>query len=394
MTATRPLRTLIVGGGIGGLTAAAALVRRGVDVRVVERAPSFEPVGAGITIQANATAVLQALGIELPKEDVVPIGSVEVVDGRRRVLVRGNPDEILPEPPSVNIHRADLHRALLAACDGLPLMTDRAVRDVRLGPDAVEVAFEDGSSERCDLVVGADGIESTVRRSVAGRLDPLRYSGQTCWRFAVRAPGLVPEVSVERWAPGRRAGVIPLARDRVYVYLVENAPRGTPGDGSSTPDAVRARFGGIDAELDAVLERLDGGVPIHHDDLCDRTQVDFGRGRAVLIGDAAHAMTPNAGQGAGTAIEDAAALALLLDEHAGAPEKLPAALDTLRRARVESVQRLAWRIGQVAHWRHPLARLARDWLLRAMPASTSDAQARRLWEPGLELAARVRAARA
>jgi len=116
-------RTLVVGGGIGGLTVAAGLSRLGVQVRVVEQAPSFDPIGAGIGIQANGNAVLQALGIELPGDDTSEIGTFEVIDQRGRILTRGNPDEILPDPPSVHVHRADLHRALLDACRKVPLET-------------------------------------------------------------------------------------------------------------------------------------------------------------------------------------------------------------------------------------------------------------------------------
>jgi len=391
-TARRLPRTLVVGGGIAGLTAAAALARRGAEVAVAERAPSFEPVGAGITIQANATAVLRSLDIELPAEDVVPIGSVEVVDEGGRPLTRGNPDEIRVDPPSLNVHRADLHEALLAACKGLPLEKDREVTGLDADPSGVEVRFRDGGSERFELVVGADGIDSAVRLDLTrGSRDELRYSGQTCWRFAVKAPDLVPELTVERWSPGRRAGIVPLSRGRIYVYLVETAPRGTPAPGSASPTVVRTRFAGIDPQLDAVLDRLDDGVAIHHDDLCDRPRVHFGAGRRVLIGDAAHPMTPNAGQGAGTAIEDAAALAMLLPRYADDVAGLVPALDALRRARVTAMQRLAWRIGQVAHWRSPLARRVRDSLLRCVPSAVALRQAEKLWRPGIELAAQVEA---
>ena len=383
------MRTLVIGGGIGGLTAASALARRGHDVRVVEQAPKFEPVGAGITIQANANAVLQALGIELPAEDVVPIGSVELVDEHARALVAGDPDEILPDPPSVNVHRADLHRALLAACDGVPLEAGVRVDAVAVGSDAVEVRFADGRAEPFEWVIGADGIHSACRRSLYGET-VTRYSGQTCWRFAIEAPDLVPDVTTERWSPGRRVGIIPLARGRIYVYLVENAPRGTPAPGSASADALRARFAGDDPRLDPILDRLGPEVVIDHSDLCDQPDIRYGRGRVLLLGDAAHAMTPNAGQGAGTAIEDVGALVLALATHADDPARLPDAVAAAQRERVASIQQTAWRIGQVAHWTNAPARLARNLLMRALPDSLAQRQARALWQPGIDLANQLR----
>ena len=101
---------LIVGGGIGGLSTAAMLKRLDIPARVVERTPRFESVGAGITIQANAMAVLRAFGIEFSRDDVFPMGTIEVVDLKGRTLTRGDPDEIQPDPPSVNIHHGDLDR--------------------------------------------------------------------------------------------------------------------------------------------------------------------------------------------------------------------------------------------------------------------------------------------
>jgi 2-polyprenyl-6-methoxyphenol hydroxylase-like FAD-dependent oxidoreductase len=387
--AERP-RTLVVGGGIAGLTAAAALSKRGFDVRVVEQAPGFEPVGAGITIQANANAVLRALDVELPRDAVVPIEGVELQDARGRSLTRGDAKVILPDPPSVAIHRADLHAALLAACDGVPLESGVRVSTVSPLPGAVDVVYGDARTERFDLVIGADGIRSAVRRALTGEDDSgLRYSGQTCWRFAALAPDLVPATATERWNPAQRVGIVPLAGGRVYVYLVEDAPRGTPGVGTAAPDAVRKRFRGVDARLDALLERLDGTIQIDHSDLCDQPRISFGEGRVLLVGDASHAMTPNLGQGAGMAIEDVGALVLALAEGTGDLGGLPAALDSTRRARVAAVHRTAWRLGRASHWRSPVARFLRDSLLRALPASAASRQARALWQPGLDLAARI-----
>ncbi len=381
-------RTLIVGGGIGGLTAAVALARRGVPVEVVEQADSFAAVGAGITIQANAHAVLDALGIPLPASACVPIGRVLLRNARGRILVEADASRVRAEPPSVNIHRADLHQALLDAAQGIPLHAGRRVEGIEAGEEEVEVHFADGSRGSWDLVVGADGVRSAVRRSLLGEAGAAtRYSGQTCWRFALEAPDLVPDVTIEQWAPGRRVGVVPLAAGCIYVYLVESAPEGTPGPESGHPRVLREKFAGLHPHLDPVLERLDG-VPIHHGDLVEHVRVHFGQGRVVLIGDAAHAMTPNLGQGAGCAIEDAGALALLL-ERGHEPSALVAALDARQRSRVTAVTRTAWRIGRMAHQQGRFVCWLRDGLLRLLPRWMAERQTASMWQPGLDLAAEL-----
>jgi 2-polyprenyl-6-methoxyphenol hydroxylase-like FAD-dependent oxidoreductase len=385
-------RTLIVGGGIAGLSAAVALRRLGVPVEVAEQTPAFGVVGSGVTIQANANAVLSALGITLGEDDAVPIGSFTVIDEKGRPVLYGDAHEIMVDPPSVNVHRADLHRVLLEAAADVPLRPGVAVTGVTAIGDEVEVAFDDGSSGRWDLVVGADGVHSAVRRALLGEAGcRTRYSGQTCWRFAIEAPDLVPTTTIEQWAIGRRMGAVPLARGRIYVYLVASAPPGTPGPGTSDPAALAERFGGHHEVLDKILERLDG-VAIHHGDLVEHVDVSFGAGRVVLIGDAAHAMTPNLGQGAGSAIEDAGALALELLAHRDDPTAIAAGLDARRRARVTFMQKTAWRIGAMGHWRNPVARWLRNATLRMVPQSVSDKQTVQLWQPGLELAAALREA--
>jgi 2-polyprenyl-6-methoxyphenol hydroxylase-like FAD-dependent oxidoreductase len=385
---------LIVGAGIAGLTAAIALARRGVEACVIERAPTFAPAGAGITLQPNATAVLDALGVAFDPADVLPMGQGSMVDARGRPLLGGAAARADDPFPALNIRRSDLHKALLAACgrERVRLAVELSALEPR--PDAVRARLSDGSEADWDLVIGADGLRSAVRRAI---LPPeqceARYSGQTCWRMQIEAPELAPAASLERWTSGRRIGVIPLSQGGIYVYLVQSAPRGTAGPGTDSVEYVRRTFAGVDERLDALLARAadDPSVLVHHGDLIDLPVYSTGHGRVVLIGDAAHAMTPNMGQGAAMAIEDAGALALLWTQ-AGPPADLPAALAAVRRPRVLPIHRTSWRVGQIAHLRRPAARWLRDLLLRNLPNSMIERGVRQTWTPGLELADRLRAA--
>ncbi len=384
-----PPNILIAGGGIGGLTAAIALKKFGADVQVVERSASNQTVGAGITIQANAMAIFNALGIVIPAENTCSMGRFQMIGSKGRVLMSGNADNIDMDTPSVNVHRFDLHDALLqkARIEGVSCRLGSELTFFELSDRGVEAQFQNGSRVQCDLLVGADGAHSTVRRILLGdSAGPIRYSGQTCWRFAIEAPDLVPDITTERWLPGIRAGVIPISRGRIYVYLVKSSPQGTPSASSNSPEVLKENFGGIDALLDTVFERLDETTSIHHGDLFDRPQIHFGSGRVVLIGDAAHVMTPNMGQGAGMAIEDAATLSMLVGKHTSDLDPCATELAEMRTRRVRGVLKTSWRIGQAAHAANPAVRAVRDFLLSKMPTAMTERQATRMWNPGLEIA--------
>lgn len=385
-------RVLVVGAGIGGLTAAVALRRLGINVTIVEQTKTFGALGAGLTLQPNATAVLAALGVDLPPATVCPIGEVAMLDARGRVLISGDIKFSTQGHPALNIRRPELHDALRAALDDVPVLFQRSVASVVPQPaGTVKVCFHDGDESQWDFVVAADGVHSRVRRALlpAQACEP-RYSGQTCWRLVLEAPDLVPTTTIERWSVGRRVGVVPLSRGGIYVYLVQSARAGTVTGDSHRVEAMQQRFAGVDERLDVILERAQAeGVEPHHGDLVDLPVVHFGQGRILLLGDAAHAMTPNLGQGAGMAIEDAAALALLwpLDDLGTLVERF--ALQ--RRARVDALQRRAWQVGQMAHWHNRVARWARDVMLRATPRRVLERSMERTLSPGIELADRLQA---
>jgi 2-heptyl-3-hydroxy-4(1H)-quinolone synthase len=380
------MRVLVVGGGIGGLTAAMAFARKGHEVRVVEQRESFAPVGAGLVLAANATGVLRKLGVDLSGR-AQPIHHMEVRTAAGVLLqtldvgavaTKLGLDFSVDGLAAVAVSRPELHEALLAAVPGgVRLDTGVGLEGLAESAGGVEARLSDGTRATVDLVVGADGLRSAVRRALEGEL-ALRYSGTTCWRDVVKNPGL--EAPIEAWGGAARVGAVPLTQGRLYVFLVLTAPRRAPT--LSWPDGFRAAFGHFRGPLAGVLDAFERAPALHHD-LEELDAPRWGRGRVALLGDAAHAMTPNQGQGAAMAIEDAWVLA----EEASRPDAgdLVARYAQRRQARVRTVQLDSRRLGEVAHWQSGVGCAVRNALLKALPNSLGRRQLEQLVRPGLDL---------
>jgi 2-polyprenyl-6-methoxyphenol hydroxylase-like FAD-dependent oxidoreductase len=350
----------IVGGGIAGLTAAIALRRAGHAITLMERAPRFEAVGAGIVLAPNATRILAALGVDLSAGHAVTRFFIR--DSVGRVIQTVDMTRIMAETgPALTFDRPALHRAL-----------------VRAIPSDVDLRLGTTWSQTEGLTIGADGIRSAVREAAIG-LRALRYSGATCWRGICRNPGI--KDPIEDWGGAARIGLVPLAGDRLYVFLVLTAPAGMPREDRLGP--IRQHFEHFSEPVPAVLDALED-VPLLHHDLEELEQPVWGRGSIILIGDAAHAMTPNQGQGASMAIEDAAVLPRVIDT-----ADPPAEIAKIRHARVAKVQRDSRRLGEVAHWQGFAARV-RDTLMPLVPESFGENHYRNLVSPGLKIAAELR----
>lgn len=369
------LDALIVGAGIGGLVVARALAGRGFTVRVLERAPSPPPAGAGLLLAGNARACLAALG---RFERLEPRGrwitDMAITDARGAALgALGVPE---PGDPAAlfGVHRRALHEVLL---DGVEVEGDTTVLALDAGAEAVTAELSTGEAVSARLVIGADGIGSSIRNLACGPFER-RYAGYTCWRVVVADPGVTR--AAEMWGRGQRVGLVPIGRGRLYAFLVENAPPGTWAR-PTTADGLRARFARFGGDAARLLEAIDETTDILHHDIEHHPVHHFGEGRIALLGDAAHALTPNMGQGAAMAIEDAYVLAERVEACGPGPAAV-AAFAAARRARVRSVARRSLRLGQIAQWKNPLACALRSLLLRASPASAGRAQVRALVAAG------------
>jgi 2-polyprenyl-6-methoxyphenol hydroxylase-like FAD-dependent oxidoreductase len=305
-------RAVVIGGGIGGLTAAAALHRGGWEVTVLERAPSLDPVGAAISLAPNSLRALDVIGLGDEIRDLAAWqgdGGLRTPSGRW--LSRTDAAAVAARfgGPLVLLHRATLIRSLAALIPSEAVRPGIAatVADPGDADRPARVATADGEVE-ADLVVAADGIRSAVRRVLFPAHPGTVYSGFTTWRVVIPLPG-VEFASHETWGPGRIWGSHPLKDGRAYAY----AAAITPAAGHA-PDDERAellrRYGDWHDPIPAILAAARPEDVLRHDvhHIAEPLPA-YHRGRVALVGDAAHAMPPTLGQGGNQAIEDAVVLA-------------------------------------------------------------------------------------
>jgi 2-polyprenyl-6-methoxyphenol hydroxylase-like FAD-dependent oxidoreductase len=350
---------VVIGGGIGGLTAAAALRRAGWQVTVLERAATFGEIGAGITLLSNGLRCLDAIGLgDAVRGRGLPTLALGMRTAAGRWLSRFDGDSASLEArigtTALTIHRAELHRILHDALPAKALLAGVETSGIRGGADGgpAEVLFRHQDHDvllEADLVVGADGVHSWVRSQRWPDAPAPVYSGSTNWRaITTPSPAAVTEMSLS-WGQGTEFGVMPILDGRTYWYAAANA-----AEARRNPDELeqlRRRFGTWHDPIPAVLAHTPPEAVLRHDIYWLPKLDSYARGSVVLLGDAAHAMTPNLGQGGGQALEDAIVLAAAVSR----TRDLPAALaryDEQRRPRTQAMARAATRqlrFGQQLH---------------------------------------------
>jgi 2-polyprenyl-6-methoxyphenol hydroxylase-like FAD-dependent oxidoreductase len=339
---TEPKRAVVIGGGIGGLTAAAALHRRGWHVTVLERARSLEPVGAAISLAPNSLRALDVIGLGDEIRDLAAWtgdGGLRTPSGRW--LSRSSAEAAAERfgGPLVLLHRATLIASLASRLPPDAVRTDAhaALADSGGPGRPARVTTADGELE-ADLVVGADGVRSAVRRALFSRHRGAVYSGFTTWRIVIPVPG-AEFASHETWGRGRIWGTHPLQDGRVYAYAAAMTPAGGRAPDDEKAELLR-RFGDWHDPIPAVLAAARPEDVMRHDvhHIAEPLPA-YHHGRVALVGDAAHAMPPTLGQGGNQAIEDAVVLA----HHC---EDLPA-YTAARLPRTTAVARQAVRVARI-----------------------------------------------
>ncbi|TVL89840.1 FAD-dependent monooxygenase [Streptomyces sp. SAJ15] len=344
-------RAVVIGAGIGGLTAAAALHHQGWQVTVLERAATLEPVGAGISLAANAQRALDTIGVGDEVRALAAwqgTGGVRTPGGRwlsrtdsAAATARFGGDLVL-------LHRATLAGLLAARLPDGAVRTGIAAQlaDPGAADRPARVTTADGELE-AELVVGADGINSAVRRALFPDHPGPVYAGFTTWRMVVPAPAR-PFAPHETWGRGRLWGSQPLKDGRVYAYAAAVAPPRARAHDDERAELLRL-FGGWHQPIPDILAAVEPQAVLRHDVRSMTTPLPaYHRGRTALLGDAAHPMTPNLGQGGNQAVEDAVVLAHHLGDGAAPPSAALPAYTRDRLPRTMDVVRRSARVGRLA----------------------------------------------
>lgn len=374
------MRFAVTGGGIAGLTVAHALSKLGIETVIFESASELRADGAGLALGSNAISAFSVLG--LSEKIIIAANRImefSIRNPAEKSLINRYSDKILSDSfyHSYAIHRHTLHSLLTEALPAPMIFTGKKVVDFHSEANGVVLFFSDGASDNYDYVIAADGINSVFRK----RLLPasyLRYAGYYCWRGVADNFSLDnPSTAVEYWGHGKRFGIVPLPESQVYWYACINKHDDDPvmlkinkDDLSSAfrdfPDPVRFLISAV--PFDKILtNRISDLAPVNN----------YAFSRILLVGDAAHATTPNLGQGACLAIEDAAILHSLLKNSSNIINVFKN-FSRIRTPRAKYIVELSRKTGDVASIENSAAIVIRDLILRMIPASLAIRQTKKI----------------
>lgn len=374
----------IVGGGIGGLTLAIALQQKGYAVTVYENAPVIKPLGAGLVLAGNAMKAFAAIGLD---QQVLKAGKemreFVIFDQQGKTLSRANAEKINATFGVVNtltLHRADLHAVLLNELIPGTVLLDKNCIDFKQEHDRVTLFFGDGSAASADAVIAADGIHSVFRKRLLPSVD-LRYSGYTCWRAVAdqQPEGFNHAVASETWGAGLRFGIVPLSNNRVYWFATADAPMKDTGMAAVTPDLLGDMFKDFHKPIEKIIRQTKQAQLIHNDIMDFAPVKQFAFGPIVLMGDAAHATTPNLGQGACMAIEDAVILANCISKS----QDVKTAFLNFERQRIDRTTKIvntSFALGKVGQFKNPFLVKIRNAGMRLTPERVAEKQLKFLYD--------------
>ena len=360
------MKAIIIGGGIGGMALASALQQQSIEAEVYEQAPALCEVGAGLVLWPNACKALDRLGLLPAMRAVsVPFGESEIKTWHGDHLAALTSPELDNKlTGGALIHRSQLLSVLTQGLKTPVIHLSARCVGVRQESDHVTALFRDGREASGDLLIGADGVHSAVRSHLFGDV-PLRYAGYTVWR-GITDVNIDQQIGTESWGPGMRFGCRTTTRGRVYWYATANIPEHQPDNPQGRKAELQTRFRGWHSPVEAILAASDESHILRNAIYNMAFLKRWSVGRTTLLGDATHPLTPNLGQGACQAIEDAVTLAKLL----GSATNIEDALQTYESQRIprtRAVAACARRLGEIGQWENAWARALRNQIVKHIP---------------------------
>ena len=371
------MHVIIIGGGIAGLSIAKALERNQISPTIYESAPELLPVGAGIGLAFNAMIACRSLGVY---EEIFRRGkSIEtalLTTFKGKILSEFHYKKFLHIFGEVTlaIHRWELQEALKSSLSSTQIILGKKAESFIQTAEKTEVKFSDGTSTVADFVIAADGIHSIFRQKLIANSTPV-YSGYTCWRGIGEMPDSYKwkELGNESWGPGQRLGIIPLPDNKAYWFAVMNAREKDPAIIAAKRSDLLQFFGRWESGMLKVIEDT-REENIILGDIADINPIDqFAFENILLTGDAAHATTPNMGQGGCQAIVDAA----VLDKCIGSTSTMKDAFLLFEKKRIAKTRRIiltSRRFGKMAQSENKLFIAVRNSLVRLIPENTNARQ--------------------
>lgn len=369
---------IIIGAGIAGLTAAISLKKLGYKIVVYESSTTIKGIGAGLGLASNALKALQFLGLDQGISSIgTKVTASHIRDSRGRTVAIADATLVSEEDnQNFAVHRKDLHQYLYEQLEKNEVIPNKKLVNFTQSKEEVFVEFEDGTSDTADYLIATDGVGSTVRQQLLPNSKP-RYAGYTCWRAIIKNPGLKLTDSSETWGKEGRFGYVALPNNLIYWYACINTHKHEVRN--YTVKDLCKNFQNYYHPIPKILsDTLD--KDLLQNDIVDIKPIhQFCFERILLMGDAAHATTPNMGQGACMALEDVAVLINELKQTTDV-ENAFQNFEKKRLKRTRFIINTSRKMGIVAQLENPILISIRNILFRNMPKAFVKRQMKILLE--------------